>query len=316
MTLKPPHPGLLPRTNENFYELAWRARATAFFEKSVAAAGGNLCRALNLFLALDRAYSLGIEHLAPAESQKGSLPEGFRGFLLPKVTFEPVSPGRETRPSAILDRTKTVLENGKPHRTFDALDYHEATLNWLCEIARGGFDAVVELGAGYGRNLFGIYYRGGPVTRYIGAEYTASGRELMGKFHALDPAMSLEIVPFDHKAPDLSFLKGAKKVLLYTCHSIEQVERLPDDYFDVLAASAPAVTGLHFEPVGFQIERKSKISRQHAAFIKSQHYNMNLVDVLRAAEKRGTLAVRKMTPNVLNPQEENPLSVIAWDNGA
>ena len=109
-------------------------------------------------------------------------------------------------------------------------------------------------------------------------------------------------------------LAGAEKVLLFTCHSLEQVKRLPERFFDVLAAAAPEVTAIHLEPFGFQIERKSSVSKKHAAFIKGSFFNMNLAEVLRAAEKRKKLTVRVTVLNAINPQEENPTSIAVWDN--
>ena len=41
------------------------------------------------------------------------------------------------------------------------------------------YDSVVELGCGYGRNLFKIFYNGGGVNlRYFGGEFTSSGVEM------------------------------------------------------------------------------------------------------------------------------------------
>ncbi|MSO85359.1 MAG: hypothetical protein EXR04_05330 [Rhodospirillales bacterium] len=309
--------GPIPWTNENFYELAWRARGLAFFERVKEAANGNLCRALGLFNSLNEEYMVALEGIPAAAAKKSGLDPGGgspRGYLGMNAKLARAPRKAGDRPAEILERVEAVVDKGKIRKTAVTRGYNAFVANWLRDVSGAGFDAIVELGTGYGQNLFEIYCRGGPKTRYIGAEYTASGRELMGKFHALDPAMPLEIVAFDHKAPDLSFLAGAEKVLLFTCHSLEQVERLPERFFDVLAAAAPEVTAIHLKPFGFQIEKKSSASRKQAAFIKKKFYNMNLAKVLRAAEKRGKLAVRMMVLNAINPDESNPTSIAVWDN--
>ncbi len=301
----------LSKTNENFYELAWGARAMAFFAKAEAEGKGSLYRTLKAFERLDRAHSLNVPLHKGIDTATQEPVEAFNS----RVSFT-VDPSAQPRPyQDILTATASALENRTPHETFAALDYDALPQQWLCEIARDGFGAVVELGAGYGRNLIEIYFRGGPANaRYIGAEYTASGRALMDRFFKLEPERPFETFPFDHRQPDLSFLKGERKVLLFTRHSIEQVNRLPDDYFDVLAACAPEVVAVHFEPFGPQCPEKWSFSKTHQDYIDSRNFNLNLLETLRAAERRKRLNIRWFAPDVIDPARGNPTSVVLWDN--
>jgi hypothetical protein len=137
---------------------------------------------------------------------------------------------------------------------------------------------------------------------------------LTALFAAIDRHAPVKPVFFDHGDPDLSFLKGAKRVLLFSCHSIEQVGRLPEEYFEKLARAAPSVTGLHFEPFGFQLGGSDKISVGHRAAIESKGWNQNMVECLKKAEGKGLLSIRHLAANVVAPQMGNPTSIVLWDN--
>lgn len=116
-------------------------------------------------------------------------------------------------------------------------------------------------------------------------------------FAAIDRRATVKPVFFDHNDPDLSFLKGAERVLLFSCHSIEQVRRLPDDYFEKLARAAPLVTGLHFETFGFQLSGGDDVSVRHRAFIERRMWNQNMVECLKKAEGKGLLSIRHLAAN-------------------
>jgi hypothetical protein len=66
--------------------------------------------------------------------------------------------------------------------------------NMLASFALGK-QAVVELGAGYGRQLFRLWLSGGPrQASYYGAECTASGRKLAERFARLACGMTFHAV--------------------------------------------------------------------------------------------------------------------------
>ncbi len=292
--------------HETGYETAWRARRLFMFAKAVKEGGGNLYRTLRIFNRIDREYDY---HTAWGYTDKGVK------LYSDTYKFIPVEKPKRS-PKEICTASKIVIENDQARETFEALDYSVIPIRWLCEIAREGFDAIIELGAGYGRALFEIYFQGGPArARYIGAEFTRSGRELMAEFLKLGPDLPFEIAFFDHNKPNLSFLgKKTKRALIFTHHSIEQVKTVPENYFSVLAAVAPYVVGVHFEPFGFQLAPESAISKTHAGFIARKDYNVNFLSALKAAEERKVLRIRLLAANMINPQDENPTSVAVWES--
>ena len=117
-------------------------------------------------------------------------------------------------------------------------------------------ECIVELGSGYGRNLFPLHAavkeRAGVSLEYHACEFTHAGRDLTRKLHGLADTMELFVHAFDYREPDLSFLNNRSNVLFMTVHSIEQIPVLDRSVFEEMLTRAPGCKCLHFEPVGWQ----------------------------------------------------------------
>jgi hypothetical protein len=164
------------------------------------------------------------------------------------------------------------------------------------------FDTVVELGAGWSANLFHIMLAIPGLRRgasFNAGEYSAGGRDLgtliAGRSFA-DVAYSS--FPFDYNKPmtAASSVKRGKRCLVYTCHSIEQIHRVPARIVDAMLSCGDEVFGFHFEPINFQLPQNStqgplvkEVEAKSA--ITSNHYNANLVSVLQAAERKGKIKI-------------------------
>ena len=105
------------------------------------------------------------------------------------------------------------------------------------------------------------------------------------------PELNIVTRTFDHRRPDFSFLEERGKVLFFTCHSIEQVDRIPANYFDLLADAADRVTCIHFEPFGFQISTTDEISKAQERYVRENNWNTNFLEVLNASGKTGKIKV-------------------------
>jgi len=283
---------MLIDTSENYYELAWAVR-DAIFTKIIGDGGGDLHGILDEFSDFE------CSHQILLETRNGRLEELNLNvaFLTGNAKILPLPEGASPGPKAVeLD---------------DILKRVELLAGFVRD---GGFDTVVELGAGYGLNLFRLHHAlGNPPLRYIAAEYTESGRRLCDRLAKLDGSMAVETAFINHKQPDLGFLKSARKALIFTCHSIEQVARIPDDYFAVLAAAAPEVLGVHFEPFGFQVACDRPLTRRQKEFFDEKHWNGNLHACLRAAEAAGTITVRDVELECFAAQSDNPTSLAVWE---
>ena len=153
--------------------------------------------------------------------------------------------------------------------------------------ATGPYDAIIELGCGYGRNLFEIFYGGGPrEAKYIGGEFTKSGVEIAQKLAKKAPKMKTEFFHFNHLEPKLPFKKPFKRAFVFTCHSIEQVMQINENWFDEVVKAGEFVRGAHIEPFGFQLKNSGPLSDMHKDFMIQNSWNINFVEVLRQAVER------------------------------
>jgi hypothetical protein len=190
--------------------------------------------------------------------------------------------------------------------------YTNFILDFLQET--GDIDCIVELGCGYGHNLFEIYFGGGPRKPYYGGELTLAGQALGTELTALNPELNFDFFSFDHIAPNLNWLPPNKKVFFMTVHSIEQVQKIDIEFFRCLTAAAPEVIGLHLEPFGFQIDPElGPATKKQAEVFKVYEWNQNFYAVLNQAQDEGLLTIDYVETELFFPADPvNATSVAIW----
>lgn len=254
---------------QDFYEKAWAFRAK--FLESQLQSGANALQAIKELEKKERGYTLGVNdttgevlymkkeigddepHIKDTNIALYSK-RGFNGniIILPKHTS--------------YDFTTLLI---------DLID------------ATGPYDAIIELGCGYGGNLFEIFYGGGPrEAKYIGGEFTKSGVEIAQKLAKKAPKMKTEFFHFNHLEPKLPFKKPFKRAFVFTCHSIEQVMQINENWFDEVVKAGEFVRGAHLEPFGFQLKNSGPLSDMHKDFMIQNSWNINFAEVLRQAVER------------------------------
>lgn len=279
---------LYEETHENFYEIMWGVREK-LFDQIVDPRNADILGAITNFLRMENEYVFQIER---------------RKFV----------PHDKTQQPRFVYTGDVEIGRASNATSAGFLDEIVKRVRRIADIAGEGFDTVAELGGGWGLNLFVLrQIVGDIIPAYVLAEYTETGRKLCGRFEGLRGARQLEKAFVDHKNPDLSFIKGSKRCLLFTCHSIEQIEFLPENYFKELCGAAADVVGIHLEPFGFQVDGNGRKNTTHASFIQGQGYNQNLFSRLQEAEGAGLLKVRSIEIERFSSQSENPTSVVVWD---
>jgi len=162
-------------------------------------------------------------------------------------------------------------------------------------------ELVVELGSGWGRNLFAIWLAGGPPgAMYVGAEYTGAGRAAAARIAALEPALRFESIPFDYHSPDLSALPRVGRAVVITVHSVEQIPHVRQEVIESIRGLAADVECLHFEPVGWQVGDADRAGSSQE-YAEAHDYNRNLVSLLRKAETREEIEIVAVDPEVVGP---------------
>lgn len=280
------HP--IPATNENTYEMLWAARLQ-IFDKAYENGAKTPFDIIAYLFDLEKRYTFGAEFLPPSVVGRPQLLNGIvRGYPTPHQDYEAVT------------------------------EYHfNPVLAAVMQQYDPSVETLVELGCGYGRNLIELrHHIKTPDLTFIGAEYTRSGREAIEFFNTKFPDPRPIVATFtDHRLAAFPFIPREGKTLVFTCHSLEQVEKLPLDFFVNLAASSGSITGVHIEPFGFQVVPRDKWNdtfREHNAFARYQGYNLNMMSCLEYAVNEKAITLSGIALNASFAQPENPSSVVVW----
>jgi hypothetical protein len=193
-----------------------------------------------------------------------------------------------------------------------------------------GTKRVIELGSGWGINIFNLWLAGLPrELDYAALEYTETGREVTRLFAGTEPALRLTVHPFDYNKPDLSAFRSHDKTLVFTCHSIEQITHLGDALFEELLAIPGLDRVVHVEPVGWQLAAASPagpllglLSRIVPPGLsleidvlrktRSARYNADLIPRLRNLERAGRIRIERIEKNYVAANPLNPGAAIVW----
>ena len=254
---------------QDFYEKAWAFRAK-FLEEQLES-GANALQAIKELEKKERGYTLGVNDTT------GEV------LYMKKEISEDEPHIKDTNIALYSKRGFNGNIIILPKHT----SYDFTTLLIDLIDATGPYDAIIELGCGYGGNLFKIFYGGGPrEAKYIGGEFTKSGVEIAQKLAKKAPKMKTEFFHFNHLEPKLPFKKPFKRAFVFTCHSIEQVMQINENWFDEVVKAGEFVRGAHIEPFGFQLKNSGPLSDMHKDFMIQNSWNINFVEVLRQAVER------------------------------
>lgn len=254
---------------QDFYEKAWAFRAK--FLESELESGANALQAIKELEKKERGYTLGVNDTTGE-------------VLYMKKEISDDEPHIKDTNIALYSKRGF---NGNIIILPKHTSYNFTTLLIDLIDATGPYDAIIELGCGYGRNLFEIFYGGGPrEAKYIGGEFTKSGVEIAQKLAKKAPKMKTEFFHFNHLEPKLPFKKPFKRAFVFTCHSIEQVMQINENWFDEVVKAGEFVRGAHIEPFGFQLKNSGPLSDMHKDFMIQNSWNINFAEVLRQALER------------------------------
>ena len=254
---------------QDFYEKAWAFRAK--FLESELQSGANALQAIKELEKKERGYTLGVNDTTGE-------------VLYMKKEISDDEPHIKDTNIALYSKRGF---NGNIIILPKHTSYNFRTLLIDLIDATGPYDAIIELGCGYGRNLFEIFYGGGPrEAKYIGGEFTKSGVEIAQKLAKKAPKMKTEFFHFNHLEPKLPFKKPFKRAFVFTCHSIEQVMQINENWFDEVVKAGEFVRGAHIEPFGFQLKNSGPLSDMHKDFMIQNSWNINFAEVLRQAVER------------------------------
>ncbi len=189
---------------------------------------------------------------------------------------------------------------------------------------------IIELGSGWGVNLFYLWLSGAPrAAAYVAMEYTETGREVTQLLAGTETDLALTIRPFDYHRPDLSEFRTEEKSVVFTSYSIEQITHLSDALFEELLAIPGLDRVIHVEPISWQLLAESALGpligwlsylmpprlsleidlRRRS---RASGYNRDLVSKLRKLEGAGRIRIERIEKNYIGPNPINPATAIVW----
>ena len=227
---------------------------------------------------------------------------------------------KERGPMTLATSRDVVIAGQKVHAPmlFAAGGVSAYVVEALAETCSDATDMVIELGAGWGRNLLLLYLSGRiPVaTRLCALEFAETARLAGTLIASAVPTVPLTMAAFDYHAPDYSVIPPSDApTVVATIHSAEQIPALSADVFRKLIGRRPRLKGLHLEPVSFQIpaDRRGSTEAMSSAAHATQHdYNRNLWRILASLETDGVIAIDKTVPDEIGLNPSNPSTLITW----
>jgi hypothetical protein len=172
-------------------------------------------------------------------------------------------------------------------------------------------DLILDLGCGWGHRMVDVHLQG-VNAQFVGGERSPHANGIIKALAALFPSARLGWFAFDFLNPDFSAVAAtAKKIGVFSCHAIEQVEILGPALFDALLARFPdaELTGVHIEPISWQIDRSC--TAEHA-FAQRLQYN---TDLLAVVQNHPSLRVTEVKSIIHNGYDHNPSSLLTWRHG-
>jgi hypothetical protein len=225
-----------------------------------------------------------------------------------------------------IDEKIPFVVDGRPQELLASsghIYYRHAMAQSVLAQVRPDTVAIIELGSGFGESLFTVWNErfGDRKTwlrknnaKFIACELSPAGRRASRVLASLDPLLNFEGRHFDYRTPRFDGLDfGGGHVIVFSTQSIEQVSEIPDDFLPRVMALARNVTGMHFEPIGWQFtpQPEPDFVTRHRERCLSLNYNTNYWSILDAARRDKKIEIATAEPQYLG-FEYNPLTKIVW----
>lgn len=170
-------------------------------------------------------------------------------------------------------------------------------------------DIVMELGCGYGYNLWELR-RKFPEKTYIGGEYSPNAIMIAGMLYADTSNLTVEAFNYyDATYGILERCPPGKKILLFTRHSIEQLPSAKN-VIDILATHVDRLAAVVHMDVAMGNYGDSLLDLLRKKYVTACDYNRDLLDLLQA--RQSDIEIFRNDHDVYGQNPLNPSAVIGW----
>jgi SAM-dependent methyltransferase len=199
-------------------------------------------------------------------------------------------------------------------KTSDYYDYRLRTLQDVLAEYAGSESELIELGCGYGANLFSLSLAG-RWRSLSGFDISENGiqaaREAARHFNL--PAVSFDRLDItDRGDPNYRRIKDKT---VYTYYCLEQLKySTPTVIENIIRAGARRI--IHIEPTFELLRMWHPVDLTTYFYVKKQDYQDNLVTTLKNFEKRGLIKILDLKRLYYAPTYRNDPTLICWEPSA
>lgn len=168
---------------------------------------------------------------------------------------------------------------------------------------------IVELGAGYGYNLWRLsrHVEGHTL---VGGELSAAAVELADLLYRDMPRITVRRFDFFDMDAYRLLAEAEPPILVYTAHAIEQLPRC-GSVIEGLRAYRDRIAGvLHFEPLPPEPADTSMLAMLRRRYVELNDYNTDLMAELEAG---AGIRISDVERDVMGINPLNPTSFVAWE---
>lgn len=169
---------------------------------------------------------------------------------------------------------------------------------------------VIELGSGYGYNLY-LFQKRYPGLLYLGGEYSQNAIKLAKFLFRGDDF--IEILPFNFYEKEwkiFDLLPKKEKAIIFTRHAVEQLPTALH-FFETLKKYKNLIGEIiHLEPVYELHDPSLTLGLLRRSYTLINNYNTDLLSILEKAKSE--VKILRIQYDILGSNPLNPTSLIQW----
>ncbi len=175
-------------------------------------------------------------------------------------------------------------------------------------------DAVFEIGMGIGDALTDFALRNPwPHIEFFGGEIALNGLKCLKEFSEMLGLKNVRGVEFNCEKPDVSFLKGKKKALVFSQFTLVYLKPFPERMFLDLLEVVDEVTAVFFEPFSFALTPRlgNKPIFDHG---RAMAYGINdgFWAGLESLQARGKIVIEDVVPDFIGKALLSTVSLVVF----